>query len=67
MGEAAGRPAKIVSVRLEPKRKPCGYFEQLQSRRSDAAGTYAKDSLPVLHKHLQSAESLSQEQTTGRR
>lgn len=29
-----------------------------QSSKSDAAGSYAKDSLPILQKHLQGAESL---------
>jgi putative membrane protein len=29
-----------------------------ESRRDDSAGQYAKDSLPTLEKHLQTAESL---------
>jgi putative membrane protein len=38
---------------------------QQEARRDDAAGQYAKDSLPTLEKHLQTATSL--EHVTGRR
>lgn len=39
---------------------------QKESGNDDAAGRYAKDSLPTLQKHLQTAEQLrSQTQTTG--
>jgi putative membrane protein len=40
---------------------------EAEAKKNDAAGSYAKESLPVLRKHLQNAEALSQEQTTGRR
>jgi hypothetical protein len=39
-------------------------FEK-ESTKNDAAGRYAKETLPTLHKHLQAAESL-QPTTTGR-
>jgi putative membrane protein len=38
-----------------------------EAKKNDVAGNYAKDSLPVLQKHLQTAESLSAGQTTGKR
>jgi putative membrane protein len=37
-----------------------------ESTKNDAAGSYAKETLPTLRKHLQAAESL-QPTTTGRR
>ena len=37
------------------------------SKEGDAAGTYAKEALPTLHKHLDTAQSLSAGPTTGRR
>src|SRR5215467_10102578 len=40
-------------------------FER-ESTKNDAAGSYAKETLPTLRKHLQAAESL-QPTTTGRR
>ena len=40
-------------------------FEK-ESTKNDAAGSYAKEALPTLRKHLQAAESL-QSATTGRR
>jgi putative membrane protein len=40
-------------------------FEK-ESTKNDAAGSYAKETLPTLRKHLQAAESL-QPTTTGRR
>ena len=35
-----------------------------EAKKNDAAGSYAKESPPVLQKHLQMAESLSGAQTT---
>jgi putative membrane protein len=40
-------------------------FEK-ESRKNDPAGSYAKETLPTLRKHLQAAESL-QPTTTGHR
>jgi putative membrane protein len=38
-----------------------------EAKKNDAAGSYAKEELPVMQKHLQTAESLSRAQTTGKR
>ena len=38
-----------------------------EAKKSDAAGSYAKEELPVMQKHLQTAESLSRAETTGTR
>jgi putative membrane protein len=39
---------------------------QKETRKSDAAGQFAKDALPILQKHLQAAQQLTQEsKTTG--
>ena len=41
---------------------------QAEAQKSDAAGTFAKDTLPTLQKHLQTAQQLTQQtQTTGSR
>jgi len=39
---------------------------QKEATRNDAAGTFAKESLPTLQKHLQAAQSLQSTSTTGR-
>jgi putative membrane protein len=38
---------------------------QKEANKADAAGTYAKDTLPTLQKHLQQAQQLTQQTTTG--
>jgi putative membrane protein len=38
-----------------------------EAKMSDAAGSYAKEALPTLHKHLESAQNLSGMSTTGKR
>jgi putative membrane protein len=38
---------------------------QKQAQKSDAAGAFAKDTLPTLQKHLQAAQALTQKTTTG--
>jgi putative membrane protein len=38
---------------------------QKEANKADAAGTYAKDTLPTLQKHLQQAQQLTQLTTTG--
>ena len=38
---------------------------QKEAKKQDAAGKYASDSLPVLQKHLQTAQSLENHSTTG--
>jgi putative membrane protein len=37
------------------------------SKQGDAAGAYAKETLPTLHKHLETAQSLTTARTTERR
>lgn len=38
-----------------------------EAKKNDAAGAYAKEALPTLHKHLDTAQSLSGGATTGKR
>jgi len=38
-----------------------------EAKKTDAAGSYAKETLPTLHKHLDTAQSLSGAATTGAR
>ena len=38
-----------------------------EAKMSDAAGSYAKEALPTLHKHLEAAQNLSGMGTTGKR
>jgi hypothetical protein len=38
-----------------------------RAKTSDAAGAYAKEALPTLHKHLEAAQSLIGAATTGKR
>jgi putative membrane protein len=40
---------------------------QKEAAKTDAAGDFAKQTLPTLHKHLQMAQSLTQPATTGSR
>jgi putative membrane protein len=40
---------------------------QKEAKKNDAAGSYAKDALPTLQKHLEAAQSLSGATTTGKR
>jgi putative membrane protein len=40
---------------------------QREAKKNDAAGNYAKEALPTLQKHLQTAESLAASGTTGKR
>jgi putative membrane protein len=40
---------------------------QKEAKKTDAAGKYASDSLPVLQKHLQTAQSLQTKSTSGSR
>ena len=40
---------------------------EAEAKKTDPAGTFAKDTLPTLRKHLQTAESLAPAPTTGRR
>jgi putative membrane protein len=37
------------------------------AKKNDAAGAYAKEALPTLHKHLETAQSLGGGATTGKR
>jgi putative membrane protein len=41
-------------------------YEQ-QAKRNDAASAYAKEALPTLHRHLETAESLNSGNLTGQR
>jgi putative membrane protein len=38
-----------------------------QAKKTDAAASYAKEALPTLHKHLETAQSLAGAATTGKR
>jgi putative membrane protein len=38
-----------------------------EAKKNDAAGSYAKDTLPTLYKHLETAQSLTGAATTGKR
>jgi putative membrane protein len=38
-----------------------------EAKKNDAAGAYAKEALPTLHKHLETAQSLSSGATSARR
>jgi putative membrane protein len=40
---------------------------EAEAKKKDAAGSYASESLPTLHKHLETAQSLSGAATTGKR
>jgi hypothetical protein len=40
---------------------------QKEAKKTDAAGAYAKEALPTLHKHLETAQSLTSTATTGKR
>jgi putative membrane protein len=40
---------------------------QKESKKNDAVGSYAKEALPTLQKHLQAAQSLESPATTGKR
>jgi hypothetical protein len=42
-------------------------LSEKEARKNDAAGTYAKEALPTLHKHLETAQSLTGTATTGKR
>jgi len=47
-------------------RKDIREYER-EAKKNDAAGTYAKEALPTLRKHLETAESLTGGRTTGSR
>jgi putative membrane protein len=38
-----------------------------EAKKNDAVGSYAKETLPTLHKHLETAQSLAGAATTGKR
>jgi putative membrane protein len=38
-----------------------------EAKKNDAAGSYAKEALPTLHKHLETAQNLGGMGTTGKR
>jgi putative membrane protein len=38
-----------------------------EAKKTDASGSYAKETLPTLHKHLETAQSLAGAATTGKR
>jgi putative membrane protein len=38
-----------------------------EAKKNDAGGSYAKETLPTLHKHLETAQSLAGAATTGKR
>jgi putative membrane protein len=39
---------------------------QKESKKTDAAGQYAKDTLPTLQKHLDAAQALEKNKSAGR-
>ena len=51
---------------VDDHKKDISEYEKA-SKEGDAAGTYAKEALPTLRKHLDTAQSLSGAATTGRR
>ena len=59
----SARIAKVIQT-IEPEKGIRKY--EMEAKKNDPAGSYAKESLPVLHKHLETAQSLSAP-TTGKR
>jgi len=51
---------------VEDHKKDIKEYEK-EAKKNDAAGAYAKEALPTLHKHLETAQSLSGVATTGKR
>jgi hypothetical protein len=51
---------------VEGHKKVIKEYEK-EAKKSDAAGSYAKEALPTLHKHLETAQNLSGMGTTGKR
>src|SRR6266516_730775 len=51
---------------VEDHKKDIKAYEK-EAKKNDAAGAYAKEALPTLHKHLDTAQSLSGAATTGKR
>jgi putative membrane protein len=51
---------------IEDHKKDIKDYEK-EAKMSDAAGSYAKEALPTLHKHLETAQSLSGMGPTGKR
>jgi putative membrane protein len=57
---------EFVKHMVEDHKKDIKDYEKA-SKQGDAAGTYAKEALPTLRKHLDNAQSLSVASTTRRR
>jgi len=51
---------------VEDHKKDIKEYEK-EAKKNDAAGGYAKEALPTLHKHLDTAQSLRGAATTGKR
>ena len=51
---------------VEDHKKAIKEYEK-EAKKNDAGGAYAKEALPTLHKHLETAQSLSGAATTGKR
>jgi putative membrane protein len=56
----------FVSDMIAGHKKDVSEYEK-EAKQNNAVGTYAKEELPVMQKHLQTAESLNRAQTTGKR
>ncbi len=69
------RMSKLTGARFDEQfakdmvadhKKDIREFEK-EANKNDAAGSFAKETLPTLHKHLDSAQSLMGSTTTGKR
>jgi putative membrane protein len=58
--------AQFAKHMVADHKKDIREFEK-EASRNDAAGSFAKEGLPTLHKHLDSAQSLMGSTTTGKR
>jgi putative membrane protein len=57
---------EFVKHMVDDHKKDIKEYEK-EAKADDAAGAYAKETLPTLRKHLDTAQSLSSAATTGRR
>jgi len=60
-------PAQLFIKEIAADHKKDIRESEKEANKNDAAGNYAKEPLPTLHKHLETAQSLSGMQTTGKR